>query len=95
MPILETDSTSTIDGIEHWANGNVTSESKSRIRLILDLYARSKDQQFANVTKRWDIEWFWKADKSRPEHDPRSKQQEFYALSLVNTHTETELWRYS
>jgi hypothetical protein len=95
VPLLETDSTSTIDGIEHWANGNVTSETKSRIRLILDLYARSKDREFVNVSKRWDIEWFWKVDTSRPEHDPLSKQKEFYALSLVNTDTGNELWGYS
>jgi hypothetical protein len=95
VPILETDSTTTIDGIEHWANGNVTPDSKNRIRLILDLYAKPKDQEFADVTKRWDIEWFWKVDKSRPDHDPLSKQQEFYGLSLVNAHTEKELWRYS
>jgi hypothetical protein len=80
VPILGTDSTTTIDGIEHWANGNVTPESKNTLRLILDLYAKPKDQEFANVTKRWDIEWFWKVDKTRPDHDPLSKQQEFYAL---------------
>jgi hypothetical protein len=59
VPIIETESTTTIDGIEHWANGDVTPESKNKIRLVLDLYARSKDREFVNLTKRWDIDWFW------------------------------------
>ena len=40
VPIVETDSTTSIEGIEHWANGNLTPESRHRIRLILDLYAK-------------------------------------------------------
>jgi hypothetical protein len=51
VPIIETESTTTLDGIDHWANGNVTSESKSKIRLILDLYARSKDTEFASTRR--------------------------------------------
>jgi hypothetical protein len=55
---------------EHWSNGNVTSESKNKIRLVLDLYANSKDREFANINKRWDIDWFWKVDTTGPEYDP-------------------------
>jgi hypothetical protein len=53
VPIIETDSTTTIDGIEHWAKGNVTPDSRNRVRLILDMYAKPKDREFANVSKRW------------------------------------------
>jgi len=95
VPILETDSTTTMDGIEHWANGNVTAESKNRIRHVVVMYAKPKDQEFANLTKRWDIDWFWMVDKARPEDDPLRKQKEFYALSLVNADTEQQLWSYS
>ena len=95
MPIIETDSTTTIDGIEHWANGNVTSESKNKIRLILDLYAKSKDTAFANISKRWDIDWFWKVDTTGPTHDPLRNRKEFFALNLVDAHTERQLWAYS
>ena len=84
MPILETDSTTTIDGIEHWAKGNVTPDSRTKIRLILDLYANSKNQEFASITKRWDIDWFWKLDTTEPEHDPLRNRKEFYALNLVD-----------
>jgi hypothetical protein len=70
VPIIETDSTTTIDGIEQWAKGNVTPDSKKKIRLILDLYARPKDKEFTNVTKRWDIDWFWMVDKSTSNHGP-------------------------
>lgn len=91
VPIIETDSTATIDGIEHWASGNVTFESKNKIRHILDLYARSKDREFATITKRWDIDWFWKVDTTGPEHDPLHNRKEFYALNLVDADTEQQL----
>jgi hypothetical protein len=94
VPIIETDSTTGIDGIEHWASGNVTLESKNKIRLILDLYARSKDTEFTNRTKRWDIDWFWKADTTGPSHEPLSNRKEFYALNLVDADTEEQLWAY-
>ena len=94
MPIIETESTTTIDGIEHWASGNVTPESKNRIRLILDLYVRSKVGEFASRTKRWDIDWYWKVDTTGPTHDPLNKQKEFYALNLVDAETEQQLWAY-
>ena len=94
MPIIETESTTTIEGIEDWANGNVTSESKNKIRLILDLYARSKDTEFATITKRWDIDWFWKVDTTGLPHDPLNNQKEFYALNLVDADTEQQLWAY-
>ena len=64
MPIIETDSTTTIDGIERWANGKVTPDSRHRIHLILDMYAKPKDQEFANVRRRWDIDWFWTVDRA-------------------------------
>jgi hypothetical protein len=95
VPIIETDSTTTIDGIEHWASGNVTSESRNKMRLILDLYARSKDREFASMTKRWDIDWFWKIETTGPTHDPLRKQKEFYALNLVDADTEEQPWAYS
>ena len=95
VPIVETDSTTSIEGIEHWANGNLTPESRHRIRLILDLYAKPKDREFANVTKRWDIDWFWTDDSSGSVHDPLGRQKEFYALNLVNAETEQQLWSYS
>ena len=94
MPIIETESTTTIEGIEDWANGNVTPESKNRIRLILDLYARSKDTEFANITKRWDIDWFWKVDTTGLPQDPLNNRKEFYALNLVDADTEQQLWAY-
>jgi hypothetical protein len=94
VPILETDSVSTIDGIQHWAQGNVTSESKELIHQILEAYVKPKNREFANVTKRWEIGWFWKIDESRPEHDPLSKQKEFYGLSLVDADREMQLWEY-
>jgi hypothetical protein len=94
VPIIETDSTTTLDGIEHWANGNVTSEGKNRIRLILDLYVRSKDQEFASRTKRWDIDWYWKAETTGPTRDSLNKQKEFYALNLVDADTDEQLWAY-
>ena len=75
MPVLETDSANTIEGIDDWAKGNVTPDSQDKIHNIVDAYARSKDKEFANVTKRWDIEWFWKVDETRPKHDPLSKQK--------------------
>jgi hypothetical protein len=90
VPIIETDSTTTIDGIEHWANGNVTPDSKHKIRLILELYARPKDQEYADLRRRWDIDWFWTVDKTRSNRDPLSKQKEFYALNLVNAETEQQ-----
>jgi len=95
MPVIETDSTTTIDGIERWADGNVTPDSKKKLRQIVDAYAKPKDMEFANVTKRWDIDWFWTDDKSRPKHDRLSKQKEFYALNLINAETEKQLWGYS
>jgi hypothetical protein len=95
MPVLETDSTNAIDGIEHWARGNVTPASRNKIRHIVDAYAKLKDREFANVAKRWDIEWFWMVDMTRREHDPLRKQKEFYSLNLVNADTEKELWGYS
>jgi hypothetical protein len=95
VPVIETDSTTTIDGIERWADGNVTPDSKDKLRYIVDAYARRKDGEFANVTKRWDIDWFWKLDKTRPEDDPLGKQKEFYALNLVNADTGKQLWEYS
>jgi hypothetical protein len=66
----------------------VTPESKNKIRLILDLYAKPKDREFANITKRWDIDWFWMVDKTGPKHDPLSKQKEFCALNLVDADTQ-------
>ena len=68
VPIIENDSTSTIEGIEYWTNGNLTPESRQQIRLVVDMYANSKDREFANVTKRWDIDWFWKVDRTGPAH---------------------------
>ena len=95
MPIIETDSTTTIDGIEHWAKGNVTPASRTKIRLILDLYAKLKDREFASVAKRWDIDWFWADDGSGSLHEALGRQKEFYALNLVNAETEQQLWSYS
>ena len=95
MPVIETDSTTTIDGIEHWANGNLTPESRHRIRLIVDMYANPKDREFANVTKRWDIDWFWTDDRSGSAGAPTGRRKEFYALNLVNAETEQQLWSYS
>jgi hypothetical protein len=60
----------------------------------LDLYARSKDREFASITKRWDIDWFWKLDTTGPEHDPLRNRKELYALNLVNADTEQQLWAY-
>jgi hypothetical protein len=94
VPIIETDSTTSIDGIEHWAKGNVTPDSRNKIRLIL-VYANAKDREFANVTKRWDIDWFWPVDGSGSAYDPLGRQKEFYALNLVNAETEQQLWSYS
>jgi hypothetical protein len=95
MALLETDSVNTIDGIERWAQGNVTPESKDMIRHIVEAYVKSKDAEFANVSKRWEIGWFWKTDESRPKHDPLSKQKEFYGLCLVDADREMQLWEYS
>jgi hypothetical protein len=95
MPLLETNSVNTIDGIQHWAQGNVTPESKDLIRRIVETYVKPKDTEFANVSTRWEIEWFWKIDASRPTHDPLSKQKEFYGLSLVDADRDTPLWAYS
>jgi hypothetical protein len=95
VPIIETDSTTSIEGIELWANGNVTPDSRNKLRLILDLYANSTNQEFANVSKRWDIDWFWTAEKSGSADDLLDKQKEFYALNLVNAETEQQLWSYS
>jgi hypothetical protein len=95
VPIIETDSTTTIDGIERWASGNVTPDSRNRIHLILDMYAKPNDQEFANVRRRWDIDWFWTVDTSRSNDDSLSKQREFYALNLVDADTEQQLWVYS
>jgi len=95
VPIIETYSTTTIDGIERWADGNVTPDSRNRLRRILETYAKPKDQEFANVTRRWDIDWFWTVDKSRSHDDPLSEQREFYALNLVNSENEQQLWVYS
>ena len=60
----------------------------------LDLYARSKDREFASITKRWDIDWFWTVDRSGSADDPLGKQKELYALNLVNADTEQQLWAY-
>jgi hypothetical protein len=95
VPIIETDSTTTLDGIEDWAKGDVTPDSRNKIRLIRDIYATPKDREFANVVKRWDIDWFWTVDTSGSAHDALSRQKEFYALNLVNAETEQQLWSYS
>jgi hypothetical protein len=63
--------------------------------LLLQLNARRKDLEFTNVTRRWDIDWFWMDDRSHSKHDLLSKQKEFYALNLVNASTEQQLWSYS
>jgi hypothetical protein len=56
--------------------------------------ARAEDREFASITKRWDIDWFWKVDATGPERDPLHNRKEFYALNLIDADTEQQLWAY-
>jgi hypothetical protein len=78
-----------------FVTGAVRAAREESIRAIVDMDAKLMEREFANVTSRCDIEWFWTVDETCPEHDLLSRQKEFYALNLVNADAEIQLSGYA
>jgi hypothetical protein len=84
MPETKTDTVEDLTGVAGWATQNASSEDQTRIRAIIDTYAKAKLREFATLPTQWEIDWFYKDSAKR-----------FYRIALINAATHKELWAYS
>jgi hypothetical protein len=84
VPETTTETVSDITAVAAWARQNASSADQTRVHMIIETFARAKQQQFANQPTEWEIDWFW-----------RGSAKAFYRMALVDRETQQELWGYS